>query len=57
MYVLQVFNKIIDFDNGRADHPASPMDGSKVIIANMENTLTVSILMLAGIDYTSPYRE
>jgi multifunctional beta-oxidation protein len=29
--------RIVDFDDGRADHPDSPADGLKSIMANMEN--------------------
>ena len=35
--VLKVWNSIIDFDDGRADHPEDSQDGLKSIINNMEN--------------------
>jgi multifunctional beta-oxidation protein len=35
--VSEKWSKIIDFDDGRADHPDSPQDGLKSIMANMEN--------------------
>jgi len=35
--VLAVWDKIRDFDDGRADHPESGQDGLKSIMANMQN--------------------
>ena len=35
--VLAVWDKIVDFDDGRADHPEDAQDGVKSIMANMEN--------------------
>ncbi|EXJ90369.1 peroxisomal hydratase-dehydrogenase-epimerase [Capronia coronata CBS 617.96] len=36
-HVVGKWAKIVDFDDGRADHPESPQDGLKAIMANMEN--------------------
>src|SRR5271156_292685 len=36
-HVLQQWNRIINFDDGRADHPEDGQDGLKSIIANMAN--------------------
>jgi multifunctional beta-oxidation protein len=36
-HVLQQWNKIINFDDGRADHPEDGQDGLKSIMANMAN--------------------
>jgi multifunctional beta-oxidation protein len=36
-HVLQQWKKIVDFDDGRADHPADGQDGLKSIMANMQN--------------------
>lgn len=35
--VAAQWSKIINFDDGRADHPSEPQDGTKGIMANMEN--------------------
>lgn len=35
--VASKFEKIVNFDDGRADNPADPSDGLKSIMANMEN--------------------
>lgn len=35
--VQQVWEKIINFDDGRADHPESSQDGLKSILQNMQN--------------------
>jgi multifunctional beta-oxidation protein len=35
--ILKSWTKIIDFDDGRADHPESSQDGLKSIMANMQN--------------------
>ena len=35
--VVEKWSKIIDFDDGRADHPEGGQDGLKSIMANMEN--------------------
>lgn len=35
--VLQQWKRIVDFDDGRADHPDSTQDGLKSIMANMQN--------------------
>jgi multifunctional beta-oxidation protein len=35
--VLEMWNTIINFDDGRADHPESGQDGLKSIMANMQN--------------------
>ncbi|KAI9677711.1 MAG: bifunctional hydroxyacyl-CoA dehydrogenase/enoyl-CoA hydratase fox2 [Trizodia sp. TS-e1964] len=35
--VAMAWNKIVDFDDGRADNPESSKDGLKGIMANMEN--------------------
>lgn len=35
--VLEKWSTITNFDDGRADHPSSPQDGLKSIMANMEN--------------------
>ncbi|KAI9893231.1 MAG: bifunctional hydroxyacyl-CoA dehydrogenase/enoyl-CoA hydratase fox2 [Vezdaea aestivalis] len=35
--VTQVWSKILDFEDGRADHPEDASDGLKSIMANMEN--------------------
>ena len=37
--VLKVWDKINDFNDGRADHPESNQDGLKSIMANMGNTV------------------
>lgn len=36
-HVLEKWSKIIDFNDGRADHPEGGQDGLKSIMANMEN--------------------
>jgi multifunctional beta-oxidation protein len=36
-HVLDQWSKIINFDDGRADHPDNGQDGLKSIMANMEN--------------------
>jgi multifunctional beta-oxidation protein len=36
-HVLKQWNKIINFDDGRADHPEDGQDGLKSIMANMSN--------------------
>lgn len=36
-HVLQNWKRIVDFEDGRADHPADPQDGLKSIMANMSN--------------------
>ena len=36
-HVVERWNKIINFDDGRADHPEDGQDGLKSIMANMEN--------------------
>ncbi|OCK86022.1 NAD(P)-binding protein [Lepidopterella palustris CBS 459.81] len=36
--VIKVWDKIINFDDGRADNPESSQDGLKSIMANMSNT-------------------
>jgi multifunctional beta-oxidation protein len=36
-HVAQQWNKITNFDDGRADHPEDGQDGLKSIIANMQN--------------------
>ncbi|KAL9088177.1 MAG: hypothetical protein Q9165_006304 [Trypethelium subeluteriae] len=35
--VLKVWDRIVNFDDGRADHPESGQDGLKSIMANFEN--------------------
>ena len=35
--VLKQWKKIVDFDDGRADHPSDPQEGLKSIMANMQN--------------------
>ncbi|KFY44693.1 hypothetical protein V494_01369 [Pseudogymnoascus sp. VKM F-4513 (FW-928)] len=35
--VREQWSRIVDFEDGRADHPDSPADGLKSIMANMEN--------------------
>ncbi|ROT38722.1 short chain dehydrogenase [Sodiomyces alkalinus F11] len=35
--VLKYWGKIRDFEDGRADHPETPQDGLKKVMANMEN--------------------
>ncbi|KZF25405.1 NAD(P)-binding protein [Xylona heveae TC161] len=35
--VLEQWTRIINFDDGRADHPEDPQDGLKSIMANFEN--------------------
>jgi multifunctional beta-oxidation protein len=35
--ILKNWAKIVDFDDGRADHPADSQDGLKSIMANMQN--------------------
>lgn len=35
--VLKHWEKIRDFEDGRADHPESPQDGLKKVMANIEN--------------------
>lgn len=35
--VVKVWDKIINFDDGRADHPEDPQDGLKSIMDNMQN--------------------
>lgn len=37
-HVAKVWSKIINFDDGRADHPESNQDGLKSIMANLENS-------------------
>jgi multifunctional beta-oxidation protein len=36
-HIVQQWNKIINFDDGRADHPEDGQDGLKSIMANMQN--------------------
>ncbi|KAJ4532199.1 bifunctional hydroxyacyl-CoA dehydrogenase/enoyl-CoA hydratase fox2 [Exophiala dermatitidis] len=36
-HVVERWAKIVDFNDGRADHPETPQDGLKAIMANMEN--------------------
>jgi multifunctional beta-oxidation protein len=36
--VLQQWEKIINFDDGRADHPESAQEGIQSILANFSNT-------------------
>jgi multifunctional beta-oxidation protein len=36
--VLTQWKKIVDFDDGRADHPENPQDGLKGIMNNMQNS-------------------
>lgn len=36
-HVVEKWSKIVDFNDGRADHPETPQDGLKAIMANMEN--------------------
>jgi multifunctional beta-oxidation protein len=36
-HVLEKWNTIIDFDDGRADHPESAQEGLKSIMANVQN--------------------
>ncbi|KAI9800835.1 MAG: bifunctional hydroxyacyl-CoA dehydrogenase/enoyl-CoA hydratase fox2 [Sarcosagium campestre] len=35
--ILKVWNKILNFDDGRADHPEDAQDGLKSILKNMQN--------------------
>lgn len=35
--ILAQWNTILNFDDGRADHPESAQDGLKSIMANMQN--------------------
>ena len=35
--VLEVWESIVNFDDGRADHPEDPQDGLKSILNNMQN--------------------
>ena len=37
--VLKVWESLVDFDDGRADHPEDPQDGLKSIINNMQNKI------------------
>lgn len=32
---VQVFNEIIDFDNGQADNPDTPSEGSRYTLGNV----------------------
>ncbi|EXJ80839.1 peroxisomal hydratase-dehydrogenase-epimerase [Capronia epimyces CBS 606.96] len=41
-HVVEKWAKVVDFDDGRADHPESPQDGLKAIMANMQNKSTES---------------
>ena len=42
---LQAFNQIIDFDNGQADNPDTPSEGSRYTIGNvLKNPKLVSII-------------
>lgn len=38
--VIEKWEKIIDFSDGRADHPKSTQDGLKSIMANFQNRKT-----------------
>ena len=49
--VLQNWSKIINFDDGRADHPTTPQEGLKSIMANMENKSNKSSDSDSGSDY------
>lgn len=40
--VLKYWNKIVNFDDGRADNPEDSQDGLKSIMANMQNKKAVS---------------
>ena len=66
LMVLQVFDKIIDFDDGQADNPEIPSDGSRYTIGNvLKNPKLVSqapkldILVLgdAARDLTQKHRK
>ena len=40
--ILKVWDRIVNFDDGRADHPESSQDGMKSIMANFENRANAS---------------
>lgn len=50
-HVVEKWAKIVDFNDGRADHPETPQDGLKAIMANMENKSKGSSGSTGGKDY------
>ncbi|EXJ58150.1 peroxisomal hydratase-dehydrogenase-epimerase [Cladophialophora yegresii CBS 114405] len=50
-HVVSQWGKIVNFDDGRADHPESAQDGLKSIMANMENKSKKSDGAASGTDY------
>ncbi|OCT51113.1 Peroxisomal hydratase-dehydrogenase-epimerase [Cladophialophora carrionii] len=50
-HVVSQWEKIVNFDDGRADHPESGQDGLKSIMANMENKSKKSDGAASGTDY------
>ncbi|KAJ9606903.1 bifunctional hydroxyacyl-CoA dehydrogenase/enoyl-CoA hydratase fox2 [Cladophialophora chaetospira] len=50
-HVLGQWEKIVNFDDGRADHPEGGQDGLKSIMANMENKSKKSDDSGSGSDY------
>jgi multifunctional beta-oxidation protein len=49
--VVEKWQTITNFDDGRADHPESPQDGLKAIMANLENTSKKSSDSGSGSEY------
>ncbi len=54
--VLEKWSKILDFDDGRADHPEGGQDGLKSIMANMENKSSKSS-STSGTDYLAAIEQ
>ncbi|KIW66623.1 peroxisomal hydratase-dehydrogenase-epimerase [Phialophora macrospora] len=50
-HVISQWEKIVNFDDGRADHPESGQDGLKSIMANMENKSKKSSGSASGSEY------
>ncbi|KIW91758.1 peroxisomal hydratase-dehydrogenase-epimerase [Cladophialophora bantiana CBS 173.52] len=50
-HVVEKWDRITNFDDGRADHPESGQDGLKSIMANMENRSKKSEDSGSGTDY------